>query len=164
MAAIHLRNQRISDAKRYFVILNNPNFKFFSIKPISLEEEKDFLRKNPLKRKNNFEYNYAVMHGRDLVGAVGLRINQHVPYMAEMGYFIDESCWNRGFATQAVKKIEAIGFKELKLRRIEIVILPGNRASIKVASKCGYRKEGLLKKRILRNNNYEDAYLFAKTR
>lgn len=163
MGGIQLRNQRIADAKRFFKILNNPHFIFFSAKPLTLEEEIDFLRLNPGKRKRNFEYNYAITYNGTLVGAIGLRINQHVPYIAEMGYFIDEAYWNRGFATQAVKKIEAIAFNKLKLRRIEIMVIPGNKASIRVATKSGYRREGLLKKRMRLNNSYRDGILFAKT-
>ena len=57
---IELRNQRVSDAKRFFEILNNPNFKYFHVCPKDLEAEKEFLRQNPKKRKNNLEYIFQV--------------------------------------------------------------------------------------------------------
>ncbi len=42
---IEIRNQRVSDAKRFFEILNNPSFKHFDAYPKSVEEEREFLRK-----------------------------------------------------------------------------------------------------------------------
>jgi hypothetical protein len=40
---IELRPQRVYDAKRFFEILSNPNFIYFSAKPKSIEEEKNSL-------------------------------------------------------------------------------------------------------------------------
>ncbi len=48
---VELRDQRVSDAKRYFEILNNPNFKYFKICPKDIEAERNFLRQNSEKRK-----------------------------------------------------------------------------------------------------------------
>ncbi|MCJ7801700.1 MAG: hypothetical protein MUP82_05015 [Candidatus Marinimicrobia bacterium] len=61
-AKIELRNQRVSDAKRFFKILKNPNFTYFDICPKDLEAEKEFLRLNADKRKNNIEHNYAILY------------------------------------------------------------------------------------------------------
>ena len=55
---VELRYQRISDAKRFFDILNNPNFQYFKVCPENIEAEKEFLRLNSEKRKNNKEFNY----------------------------------------------------------------------------------------------------------
>jgi hypothetical protein len=65
---ISLRNQRVSDAKRFYEILSNPNFINFPVTPKSIEDEKDFLRQNKLKRKNKTEFNYSIMHKGSLVG------------------------------------------------------------------------------------------------
>ena len=42
---VELRTQRVSDAKRFFEILNNPNFEFLSVCPESIEKEKDKIKK-----------------------------------------------------------------------------------------------------------------------
>ena len=78
------------------------------------------------------------------------------------GYFIDENFWNKGIASSAVKLIEHIGFNELNLERIEIMMIQGNIGSIRVAEKCGYKREGLLSNRIFNDGKYHDAYLYAK--
>ncbi len=158
-----IRFQRLSDARRFCEILNNKNFLYFSIKP-TLKDEVLYLLQNAKKRKKNFEHNYTIMHEKDIVGAVGIKINPHTPYIGEIGYFIDENYWNRGIASDAVRLVEEKGFNELDLERLEIVMMTENTGSVRVADKCGYKREGLLRKRIFNNENYHDAYLYAKVK
>ncbi len=161
---IELRNQRVSDAKRFFEILNNPNFKYFHVRPKDIESEKEFLLKNAEKRKNNLEYNYAILFNGKLVGGCGIKINQHRNFIGEIGYFIDERYWGKGIATKAVKILEKTGFKKFGLKRIEILMDPRNIGSEKVAIKCGYKKEGTMKKTIRKENKFSDAHLYAKVK
>lgn len=162
MAKITLRDQKISDAKRFYEILNNPNFKFFRICPPSVEAERKFLRQNPDKKKRNYAYNYSILYDDKLVGGCGIKIDQHRKFIGEIGYFIDEIYWGKGIATKAVKLLEKIGFNKLKLSRIEILMDTKHISSKKVAIKCGYKKEGLMKKAIPNGNQLKDAYLYAK--
>ena len=159
---IELRNQRVSDAKRFFEILNNPNFTYFDICPKDVEAEKEFLKLNANKRKNNLEYNYAILYNGKLIGGCGITINQRRNYIGEIGYFIDESYWGQGIAQKAVTILEKIGFEKLQLKRIEILMHPQNINSEKVAVKCGYDKEGIMKKAIKDRNNFSDSCLYAK--
>lgn len=48
---ISIRYQQVGDAKRFFEILNNPNFLYFPAKPKTIEAEKEFLRKNAATAK-----------------------------------------------------------------------------------------------------------------
>ena len=162
MEKIELRHQQVQDANRFYDILNNQNFIFLSAKPKSIEGEKDFLKKNAKKRKTNFEYNFTIIYEDNVVGGIGIKINQHRKYIGEIGYFIDENYHGKGIATRAVKILEKFGFNELKLKRIEILMNPKNKASVKVALKLGYLKEGILKKILENKGKYEDAVIYAK--
>ena len=164
MSPIHIRPQRVFDAKRFFEILNNPNFKYFNARPKSIAYEKEWLKKNPKKRKNNEEYNYTITYNNKVIGGMGVTLHAKRKFIGEIGYFLDEKYWGQGFATQAVKQLEKICFTKLKLTRIEIVMVDKHKASEKVAIKCGYKKEGKMKKSILNKGEYYDAYLYAKTK
>ena len=161
MPKINLRYQRVSDAKRFYEILSNPNFIYFPVKVVSVEEEKKWLAKGIERRKNNFAYDFAIIYKNKLVGAVGMKIDPHHKGTGEIGYFIDEKYWGLGITTEATKLIEKFAYKKLKLYRLELRIKPKNKASIKVAVKNGYHKEGLLHGRKGKN---EDCYLFAKVK
>ncbi|MBN2615148.1 MAG: GNAT family N-acetyltransferase [Bacteroidales bacterium] len=164
MARIKLRYQQISDAQRFFEILSNPNFVFITANPKSVEEEVEWLSQNPKRRQNNTDWNYAILYNQLVVGSVGIKIDCHRPYTGEIGYFIDEAYWNKGITTEAVKLAEKIGFSKRGLKRIEIRMEPENIASERVAVKCGYQKEGLLKKAVPgRDGQLKDVLLYAKT-
>lgn len=162
MKKVEIRYQRISDAKRFYEILNNPNFIYFSSKPKSIEAEKKWLKENSQKRKKNLEYNFTILYNNQLVGGAGIIINQNNKYIGEIGYFVDENFWGNGIATKTVKLLEKIAFEKLGIKRIEIRMYPKNKASEKVAIKASYKKEGLLKKAFNHNGKLLDAYLYAK--
>ncbi len=163
MKSIDIRYQRIGDAKRFVEILSHPDFVSFPAKPKSVEEEKRFLRKNREKRNSGSEYNFSITWDGHVVGAVGVKIDRHRKYIGEIGYFVDREYWGRGIAPAAVRLIEKFAFDHLQLKRIEIVTLRTNRASRRVAEKCGYRHEGIQRGKLVLNGKYLDACLFAKT-
>jgi ribosomal-protein-alanine N-acetyltransferase len=161
---IKLRPQKVSDAKRFYEILKNPNFKFLTTEVKNISDEIRFLKQNSERRKKNIGYNYSILYNKLVVGGCGIKINQHRNFIGEIGYFIDEKYWGKGVATKAVKELEKISFKKLKLKRIEIIMNIQHKASEKVAIKCGYKKEGIMKKSLKNKNRYFDAYLYAKVK
>jgi len=163
MPKIKLRLQKVSDAKRFYEILNNPNFIYLEVRPKSLADERKWLRGNAKRQKNNTNWNYTIIYGMKIVGGIGIKINYHRKYTGEIGYFIDEKYWGKGITSRAVKLAEDLGFKRLKLKRIEILMQPKNVASERVAIKNGYRKEGMMRKAIKRKDGkMKDCYLYAK--
>jgi len=161
---IRLRYQQVGDAKRFVEILSNPNFTYFPAKPKSIEAEKSFLRATIQARREGRDLNYSILMGKKVVGAIGLKIELQRPYLGEIGYFVDEAYWDRGIASRALELVEQIAFEEKGLVRIEILMVKKNKASERVAVKCGYKKEGIARGKLLLFGKYEDAYVYAKTR
>ena len=159
---VTIRPQRVDDAKRFFEILTNPNFLYFPVQLKTIEEERRFLRLNAEKRKKKSEYNFSIICNNTHVGAIGVRIDPVRPYIGEIGYFIDEPYWGKGITTKALMCLEEFIFSNLKLRRIEIRMAGENTGSQKVAIKCGYKKEKLLRQSLLSKGNWYDCYLYAK--
>ena len=161
---VDLRYQRVSDARRFYGILTNPNFTYFPVRLDSIEAEKDFLRQNREKMKKKLEFNYTILYNGKLVGGCGARIDQFRKYIGELGYFLDEAYWGMGITTQALKLLENIAFEELNIKRIEIQMHPENLASERVAIKCGYLKEGTKRKALQDGDDFFDCHLYAKTK
>ena len=164
MGKVEIRYPRVTDAKKFFDILNNPNFKFFNVCPPSVESEIKWIKSLPENRKKNFEYNYAITYDGKLVGACGIKIDQHHLFIGQVGYFVDEPYWGEGIAPKAVKLLEKIAFKKLGIRRIQIRILAKNKASCRVAEKLGYVQEGTLRKAMKHGKRYLDCFLYAKVK
>jgi ribosomal-protein-alanine N-acetyltransferase len=161
---ITLRLQQISDADRFFEILTNPDFLYFGSQPESVEAELAWLEGNEKRFIELTEWNYTIMMGDEIVGGIGVKINKHRSFIGEIGYFIDEAYWGQGIATEAVRLLEIVCFEELKMTRIELLMLPENIASERVATKSGYSKEGILKKALVhKDGSKRDCLLYAKT-
>lgn len=162
MPALTLRPQKISDARRFFEILKSPDFPFLQVSIESLEDEKLYLRENRRLWKKGLEYNYTILLDGKVVGACGLRLNRYRKGVGEIGYFVDPAFWGQGIASGAVKQLERIGFEELGLFRLVIRMDVRNLASERVAEKCGYLKEGTLRKAVFIGGSFCDCYLYAK--
>ncbi|MBN1904117.1 MAG: GNAT family N-acetyltransferase [Deltaproteobacteria bacterium] len=162
MNKIKLRYQQVSDARKFWEILNHPDFIYFPNKPKTIKDEIDYLRLNREKRKNNLEYNFSITIRDDVVGAIGVMIDQRRPHIGEIGYFIDRKHWGKGIASRSVKLVEEFIEQELHLHRIEIKMNKKNKGSVLVAEKCGYRKEGIQIGKLSIGNEYADAYSYAK--
>jgi len=164
MVHTKLRRQQVSDAKRFYEILSNPNFIYWTTKPKSVADERRWLLNNTGKKRKNTDHNFSIICAGCLVGAAGIKIYPHTPYIGEIGYFVDEAYWGKGIAPQAVRILEKIGFSKLGLVRIEIRMNIKNKASEMVAIKAGYKKEGLLRKAFKHGDKYIDEYLYAKVK
>ncbi len=164
MSEVKIRPQELFDAERFLEIITHTDLEFIEFPIKTLEEETYFLQLNEAKRKANFEYNYSILYYGKLVGACGIRIDQHRPWIGEIGYFIDRDYQGKGIATEAVRQLEKVGFEKLDLQRIVILMDTRNFASERVAQKCGYEKEGIMKKVNRVGEDYYDCFLYAKIR
>ncbi|WP_017415386.1 GNAT family N-acetyltransferase [Clostridium tunisiense] len=162
---IELRYPIIEDAESYFRILTEGKFEYYHATITeSIDLEREWIKRREHKRKNNLEYNYSIIYNNEVVGGCNIRIFQESPHIGEIGYFIDRKLFNKGIASKAVKELEKIAFEELGLIRLEIRIDPRNKASEKVAIKCGFEKEGLLRKVMEFNGMYFDNLLYSKVK
>ena len=97
-----------------------------------------------------------------LVGAIGVKIDCHRPYIGEVGFFIDEAYQRKGIAGKAVEHIEKFIQKNTDIKRIEIRMAVHNKASERVAVKSGYKKEGVLRKMLKVCETWHDCCLYSK--
>lgn len=96
--------------------------------------------------KNKDQFAFALRQKTDglFVGGIGLIIDQR-NNRAELGYWLAEPFWNKGFTTEGVEAILQFGFEVLKLNKIIAVYLSTNEASGRVMLKNGMVKEGEFK-------------------
>jgi RimJ/RimL family protein N-acetyltransferase len=97
----------------------------------------------------------------ELLGCVGLNQLDPEKRSANLGYWIGEAHRGRGLATDAAREAAAFGFGEIGLSRIEIVTLPDNAASQRVAAKLGATREGIVRNRLVVRGEAADAVVFS---
>jgi RimJ/RimL family protein N-acetyltransferase len=81
---------------------------------------------------------------------------------AEAGYIVAPSARGRGVAVRALVLLTEWAFEELALERIELRITPENAASIKVAERAGYVREGVLRSVHFKQGQRTDLVLYAR--
>jgi len=160
---VSIHPQKVSEAKRFYEILNNPNFRFFAPAPKSVEAEVEWIKKSKEKAKKNIEYSYSIICDGEVVGGAGIKIDQQRPHVMELGAFIDEAYWGKGITPKVIGLLEKIAWQKGAVR-IELRMDIENKASERVAIKSGYKKEGLLKKAFQSKRGYVDNYLYAKVK
>lgn len=80
-----------------------------------------------------------------LVGVMeAFDFNQKVN-MVTIGYFLEQSYWGRGIASEAVRLLTSYLFETINMNRIQAEVMPGNEASKRVLLKNGFSKEGTLR-------------------
>lgn len=75
-------------------------------------------------------------------------LNQKVN-MATIGYFLSESQWGKGIATEAVHRLLDFLFTDVNVNRIQAEVMPPNEISKKVLLKNGFVYEGTLRQATL---------------
>lgn len=121
-------------------------------------------QKNQADDDHFFEYGVFQKNDGVLVGQVSLMdISRGIFQNAYLGYRIFNPYWGRGYATQACLQLMALAFKQKKLHRLEAGISAKNKASIRVAEKIGFKKEGLSRKRLFVDNKWQDLLIYAVT-
>ena len=109
--------------------------------------------------------NLAIDLDGEAVGGIGLILNSDVYIMsAEIGYWIGESCWGKGIATEAVRQMTEYTFYYFDIIRLYAEVFETNKASMRVLEKNGFYLEGVRRKAVLKNNVLMDDYIWVKMR
>ena len=103
------------------------------------------------------------LDNKTFYGAGGLNDLSKEHKKAEIGFWLLTDFWGKGIMTQVVERFSEYCLGERGLHRLEATVFPHNEASAKVLEKAGFEREGVLKKAYLKNGQFLDGILFAKT-
>ena len=109
-------------------------------------------------------YGFGVFADGEFAGEINLSSVQRGPFQsAYVGYWIDEEKAGNGYTPEAVVVVARFAFEELRLHRIQIAIIPRNRASHRVMEKLQVRDEGTSIRYLEINGTWEDHVRYAIT-
>ena len=118
------------------------------------------------KKKSKIQYLfgiYSVEKKKVHIGNIKLGPINNIHKYAEISYIIGNLQYqNKGFATQAIKKILVIAKKKYKLKKIIASVYSSNIASRKVLEKNKFKLEGIIKKKFIFNKKRLDQLIFGK--
>jgi RimJ/RimL family protein N-acetyltransferase len=83
---------------------------------------------------------------------------------AELGYTVTPAARGRGIASAAVAALTRWAFDEQALERLTLTIEVANVASVRVAERCGYVLEGVMRNAYVKPGRRADTAVYARLR
>jgi RimJ/RimL family protein N-acetyltransferase len=155
---ILLRAIELSDRDILLSIINDGDTEFslggWSF-PVSHLNQEEWIR--------NLKYNEMIMRcmidDKKTKRTVGTVILSEIDYKngnAEIHIKLIKEARGQGYGTDTIKTVVKYAFEELRLNCIYAQINEYNIASLNLFRKCGFEKEGVLRRRIFKNGRFHD--------
>ena len=118
-----------------------------------------------LVEKDERSWHLAIVANGDAVGSIGMyRFDGRKRYTGTIGYMLGPHAWGRGFATEALAALCTEAFASTDVARLEANVYAWNPASCRVLEKCGFVREGVLRKGSFKDGELVDELVYGRLR
>jgi RimJ/RimL family protein N-acetyltransferase len=136
-----LRAPREQDAEAIATLADNRHIADMLARmphPYSIGHARAFIHMEQ-QRRAGVGYAITLIGTGTLIGCAGLNLTERG---LELGYWIGEPYWNRGFATEAAHALVDLAFRETEAGVLHAACRVINPASRRVIHKCGFQYAG----------------------
>ena len=165
---INLRKPELKDTQAVFDGCQDPLIpRFTAISAnYSMAHALDYVQRVDASLRTQRELPLIIEYGngddRKFAGTISFHSISVKNSVGEIGYWMSESMRGKSIATTAVRMLTDYGFATIGFKRVEAMVDIENIASTKLLTSAGYQREGLLRKKISRDDGRQvDMYLFA---
>jgi RimJ/RimL family protein N-acetyltransferase len=165
---INLRKPELKDTQAVFDGCQDPLIpRFTAISAnYSMAHALDYVQRVDASLRTQRELPLVIEYGngddRKFAGTISFHSISVKNSVGEIGYWMSESMRGKSIATTAVQMLTDYGFATIGFKRVEAMVDIENIASTKLLASAGYQREGLLRKKISRDDGRQvDMYLFA---
>jgi ribosomal-protein-alanine N-acetyltransferase len=160
---VTLRPWRQIDAASLVKYANNPNvarqLRDRFPHPYTAADARQFIQSIANARPTT---TFAIAVGDEAVGGTGFAPGADVErFSAEVGYWLGEPFWGRGFTTEAVRLVSDYAFRTCNMLRLFALPFADNDRSIRVLEKAGYTREAILRASSVKHGLPRDQALYA---
>ncbi len=97
-----------------------------------------------------------------LIGRIALHsVDYGIQHSAGMSYWMSHEYWRSGLMTRSLATLTSFAFEEACLHRLWLHIVCDNTASIGLAGKLGFCREGVLRKNLFLGGEWQDSVLMS---
>lgn len=146
---------------------NNDVLRYYGQKPLtSTDQVKQIIRNFSMNfnEKRGIKWGIELKGKEGIIGTIGFQEWSQEHKRADLSYALFPENWGNGYASEAVSKAVTYGFEELDLKRIGAVVFSENKASIKLLTKLGFQKEGVLRNYLYQNGVPFDTNIYSLLR
>jgi RimJ/RimL family protein N-acetyltransferase len=127
--------------------------------PYTLGDAREWLKQNVGASP---ETHFAIEVDRCYAGGIGFRLHEGEHRLsAEIGYWLGEQFWGMGIATEALAAVARYAIAEHNLIRLHARVFEWNPASMRVLEKCGFVREAVLRRSVIKDNRVIDEMIYA---
>jgi RimJ/RimL family protein N-acetyltransferase len=105
--------------------------------PYTEQAAEEWLAKQPQIWAGGKTVALAITMGDELIGGIGVGVRDSADW--ELGYWLGEPYWNRGYASEAARALLTYAFDSLALDQVVAGHFADNHASGRVLTKLGFR-------------------------
>lgn len=160
-----IRQWRVEDATNLAAALNNKNVQN-NLRdglpyPYTENDAKEFIEAM-LNSDKYATFAFAIVTGDKVIGSIGIFRKKNIHFRtAEMGYYIAEPFWGKGFGSSAVEQVCHYIFNNTDIIRIFAEPFAHNTASCKILEKNGFVLEGTLRNNAVKNGQILDMKMYS---
>jgi RimJ/RimL family protein N-acetyltransferase len=162
---INLRKIKRSDAEILAARVNDISVARYTYipHPYGVKDAREFIRNSHRWWRQGKVYGLMIEEPEDgtVIGCVGVESISQKHRNCEIGYWLWKKYRGRGVMSEAVTLALRFAFEELNLVRVHAHVMMGNEASSRVLLKCGFTREGCLRKRIKHRGRWKDMLIYS---
>ncbi|QNF33892.1 GNAT family N-acetyltransferase [Adhaeribacter swui] len=152
-ARLLLRQYQVTDAPDFLQLIQKNQLRLSPAFPgrvamtQNLATAKHFIRqmRTDWQLKRVYELGIWLSEAKKYIGDITLKnIEKRVP-KGEIGYYLDAAAEGQGLAYEALSAVVRFGFDQLGLNKLFIKMPVQNQRSYRLAERCGFTREGLLR-------------------
>lgn len=161
-----IREWRMTDAENLAKLLNNKkildNLRDGLPYPYTVKDAEEFI-KTMLCADQDKTFAFVITVNDQAIGSIGVFRCENIHFRtAEMGYYIGEPYWGKGFGTSAVEQACNYIFQHTDIIRIFAEPFAYNTASCRVLEKAGFQFEGVLRSNAIKNSQILDMKMYSR--
>ena len=160
-----IREWRIEDKSELAINLNNLNV-LYNLRdglpyPYTEQDAEDYIRAM-LSSDKNSTFAFAITLNDKVIGSIGVFRQDNIHFRtAEMGYYIGEPYWGKGYMTSAIKQVCKYVFNNSDIIRIYAEPFIHNIASCRALEKARFQCEGILRSNAVKCGQVVDMKMYA---
>ncbi|MHC1738298.1 MAG: GNAT family N-acetyltransferase [Ignavibacteriaceae bacterium] len=162
-----LRPLEERDAQKIFRILGDREVRRFFAQlpdPYSLSDARQFIRfsKEWFNDKTAFHFAIANDETDELIGVIGIRIDEKRKEMGHIGFWLEKKHWNKGFTRKSISEILEFSFCKLGLKLIRAEVFDSNFSTKRLLITNGFELIGISGKPLSNSIISEPVFLYEK--
>jgi ribosomal-protein-serine acetyltransferase len=156
-----LRSYHVEDANDLFRAVNSSRehlrpWLLWVDATTKLEHSVQFIQMSLQQQHHQEALALGIFYNRNIIGGIGLHQWDHALEKAQLGYWISKEFEGKGIVTACLERFIDFVFDKVGLNKLEIHFVPGNKRSATIASKLGFKTEGIIRDSYIMNGAFTD--------